>query len=74
MDVLILTWHLKHFDSIDSFLENGFTTNAHIYSFNDIFNNLRKASIKWSIKTYLINLSSAKSHSDALKILGDLKR
>jgi len=74
MDVLIVTWHLKQFDSIDSFLENGFPSNAHNYSFNDLFHNFRKASIKWSIKTYLINLSSAKSHSAALTILGDLKR
>lgn len=74
MDTLMLTWNLKKFDNIDSFLENGFTANIHNQLFNDIFNNFRKASIKWSINNNLTDLIAAKSHSVALAILNDLKR
>lgn len=74
MDVLILTWNLKHFDNTDLFLENGLATNTQSSSFHDIFYNFRKASIKWSVKKYLTDLIAAKSHSVALSILGDLKR
>lgn len=74
MDVLILTWHLKHFDTIDLFLEKGFTTHVHNYAFDGIFYNIRTASVNWSVKMCLVNLSSVKSHSIALTVLHDLKR
>lgn len=75
MDVLILTWNLKHFDNIDLFLENGLAVaDTHNQSFNDVFQNFRKSSVKWSIKKYLRDLSSAKSHATALTILSNLKR
>lgn len=73
MNVLTLTWHLKNFDDVDLFLENGIT-NVHNYLINDIFQNLKKASIKWSVKKYLVDLSIANSHSTALAIIDDLKR
>lgn len=74
MDVLILTWHLKHFDTIDLFLENGFTTHIHDYAFDGVFYNIRTASVNWSVKKCLVSLGSVKSHSIALTILRDLKR
>lgn len=74
MDVLVLTWNLKHYNNIDLFLENGFITNAHDNLFDDIFHNFRKASIKWTLKMYLVDLIAAKSHPVALGILEDLKR
>lgn len=76
MDILILTWHMKHFGNIDLFLENGVNlpTSMHGHSFEDIFNNFRKASIKWSTKKCLVDLIAAKSHGVALAALNDLKR
>lgn len=74
MDVLTLTWNLKHFENIDLFLENGLTTNPDDQLFNEVFCNFRKASIKWSVKNLLVDLIAAKSHPVALAILGDLKR
>ncbi|XP_025200463.1 uncharacterized protein LOC112598268 isoform X2 [Melanaphis sacchari] len=74
MEVLILTWHLNHYDSIDVFLEDGLTANTQNDKFNNIFQNFRKASIKWSVKKYLVDLIAAKSHQVALAILSDLRR
>lgn len=74
MDVLILTWNLKHFDNIDLFLENGLATSTQGSLFHEVFYNFRKASVKWSVKKYLIDLIAAKSHPVALSVLGDLKR
>lgn len=74
MEVLILTWHLKHYGSIDDFMENGLTSNPHNNVFNNVFHRFRKACIKWSVKKYLVDLIAAKSHQVALAILGDLKR
>lgn len=74
LDVLFLTWNLKHYDNIDLFLENGLIKNAPDYLFDDIFHNFRKASIKWMVKKYLVDLIAAKSHPVALEILENLKR
>lgn len=76
MDFLTLTWHLKHFHNIDLFLENGIDLpkSIHDHSFEDVFINCRKVSIKWSTKKYLVNLIAAKSHPVALAVLSDLKR
>jgi len=77
MEVLILTWHLKHYDSIDVFLENGLTANAQNSQnpiLDNVFQNCRKACITWSVKKYLVDLIAAKSHQVALTILGDLRR
>jgi len=74
MEVLILTWHLKHYDNIDDFLENGLTANTQNHAFNNVFQNFRKACIKWSVKKYLVDLIAAKSHQVALTILDDLRR
>lgn len=74
MDVLILTWHLKHYDSIEAFLENGLTENSQNHVFNNVFQHLRKACVKWSVKKYLVDLVAAQSHQVALAILSDLRR
>lgn len=74
MEVLILTWHLKHYDSIDVFLENGLTANSQNHIFHNVFQHFRKASIKWSVKKCLVELIAAKSHQVALAILGELMR
>jgi len=74
MEVLILTWNLKHYDGIDVFLENGLTANLQNHEFNNVFHRFRKSSIKWSIKKCLIDLIAAKSHQVALVILSDLRR
>ncbi|CAH1714893.1 unnamed protein product, partial [Aphis gossypii] len=74
MEVLILTWHLKHYDNIDDFLENGLTATTENHVFNNVFQHFRKACIKWSVKKYLVDLIAAKSHQVALAILDDLRR
>ncbi|VVC32288.1 Armadillo-like helical [Cinara cedri] len=74
MDVLVLNWHLKHFNNIDLFLKNGPTMEAHCYLFNDVFKNFQKASINWYVNKLLIDLIAATSHPVALCILGDLIR
>lgn len=74
MSILVLTWHLKHFDNIDLFLENGLDINSHDQLCIDVFHNFRKASIKWSVKKCLVDLIAAKSNPVALAILNDLKR
>lgn len=77
MDTLVLNWHLKHFDNIELFLENGLTTksfNAYDHLFNDVYNNFKKSCIKWSVKKYLNDLIAVKSHPVALAVLSDLKR
>ncbi|XP_022163641.1 uncharacterized protein LOC111029096 isoform X2 [Myzus persicae] len=74
MEVVIITWHLKHYDSIDVFLENGLTANSQNHVFNNVFQCFRKTSIKWSVKKCLIDLIAAKSHQVALVILDDLRR
>lgn len=74
MDFLILTWNLKHFYNTDLFLENGLATSTHSSILHEVFCNFRKASFKWSVKKFLIDLIAAKSHPVALSILSDLKR
>jgi len=74
MEVLILTWHLKHYDSIDVFLENGLTASSQNDVFNNVFQRFRKACIKWSVKKCLVDLIAAQSHQVALAILDNLKR
>lgn len=65
---------MKHYDNVDLFLENGLITNAPDNLSDDVFHNFRKASIKWMVKKYLVDLIAAKSHPVALEIIGNLKR